>query len=95
MKTNYQCEICKSLSESKEDTIKCENSHTILRSEDFKWYWFVPFVAWFLVPFFLFTNKKSIIIFSKNLKGELTSMYITSFPFILMILVLMMMIIKF
>ena len=83
MKTIFECDICKRSYKTSEDALKCENEHTILKSEDFKWYWYIPFVAWILVPMFLFTKKNAIIIFEKNFKGELKSFWLSTGPILL------------
>lgn len=78
MKTIFECDICKRSYNTSEDAFKCETEHTILKSEDFKWYWYIPFIAWILVPMFLFTKKNAIIIFEKNFKGELKSLWLST-----------------
>lgn len=58
MKVQYTCDVCDRMKDTMAEVAECENSHVILTP---KWYWFIPLVAWFLMPYYLFTIKGAII----------------------------------
>jgi hypothetical protein len=79
MKVNYKCEVCDRNYDTVDDCVKCESGHTII---EMKWWWLIPFVGWFMIPFSLFTNKNAIIK-PKNWKERLMLDFITTGPILL------------
>lgn len=53
MKIFYKCDICDRTHDTMYDVGKCESSHTFITP---KWYWYVPFVSWFIMIYLLFTQ---------------------------------------
>lgn len=85
MKTIYKCEICDRTHDTVEEASKCENGHTVIKM---KWWWLIPFVGWFMVPYSLF-SKKNAIIKPKNFKERTMLDFILMSPIILMCLTLL------
>ena len=82
MKTKFECEICKTNHDSKYAAERCETTHTIMTPEKMKWYWFIPFIGWFMIPYFLFTKKNAIILWGDSLTGDFIRAWILFGPFI-------------
>lgn len=87
MKTIYKCEVCEKTHDSIREANQCENGHIIIRPTTL---WFIPVLAWFIIPFHLFTKKHSIVIFHDNkLIASLISFWIAVSPFVIFLILLM------
>lgn len=84
MKTIYQCEICDRTHDTVDKANECESGHSVI---EIKWWWLIPFVGWFMVPYSLFT-KKNAIIKPKNWKERSMLDFVLVGPFLVFILFL-------
>ena len=64
VETKYNCTQCNKSYNSKHDAIVCDSTHVLLTHSDV--YWYIPLLAWFMVPYKLFTIKNSILVFNPN-----------------------------
>ncbi len=87
MKIIYKCDVCDKDHDEAFKAKNCETNHTIIKPTK---YWLIPFVAWVLIPYYLFTKKNAIIIFfGKNpnvwfeIKQYLLQFWICIGPFLL------------
>lgn len=83
MKTQYKCDVCSRTHDSAEDAISCESKHTVIK---FKLIWLIPFVAWFHIPYLLFSKKNAIVTYGNNWIADVIGMWISVGPVLLVLL---------
>jgi hypothetical protein len=94
MKSTFQCDICKRYYDDVNTANSCESTHVIIYPT---WFWYIPVVTWFYIPFKVFTTKNSIVFFDKvepktslqHIQSELKRLWFYFSPFLLLFLILL------